>query len=219
MTKFILLSFVLLAAAFYEASGGAGFDPEATRVAAVEARQERDAARRAQAPKLAPELEPATEPPVVARAQPRPQTEETAQPVLQLVTFGAAAKSVSDPPQAPAPVAPAPLADLAGSALENEAPLTLSALETPAPQNSTAFAGSRTVASSQNAVRGQDIRAIKGTLVNLRSGPGTDYDVIDQLSQNTAVEVLTDTGNGWVELRPVEGGATGWIAAFLLTRG
>ena len=53
---------------------------------------------------------------------------------------------------------------------------------------------------------------VPGSMV--RTCPGS---IPSKLEQATEVEVLTDAGNGWVELRPVGGGATGWIAEFLLT--
>lgn len=53
----------------------------------------------------------------------------------------------------------------------------------------------------------------------MRSGPGTSYDVVTRFGRNTAVEVLEDSGTGWVRLRPAEGGPSGWIADFLLTGG
>jgi uncharacterized protein YgiM (DUF1202 family) len=83
----------------------------------------------------------------------------------------------------------------------------------------TTIRASSSDASAQSLADVRDIRTVKGERVNMRSGPGTDYDVVDQLAQSTRVEVLTDDGNGWVELRPVDGGPTGWIAAFLLSGG
>ena len=101
--------------------------------------------------------------------------------------------------------------------MENDNPLSLAALETtPTETSNTTFAGTRQVAASTETV---DIRVVKGDLVNMRSGPGTEYDVIDQLTQATEVEVLSSNGQGWVELRAVNGGSTGWIAEFLLTGG
>jgi uncharacterized protein YgiM (DUF1202 family) len=65
----------------------------------------------------------------------------------------------------------------------------------------------------------RDIRIVTGSLVNLRSGPGTNYEVVDQLARDTEVEVISDQGNGWVELRPVDGDITGWMSDSLLTKG
>lgn len=63
---------------------------------------------------------------------------------------------------------------------------------------------------------GDDIRRVTGTVVNMRSGPGTDYEVVAQLIEGDRAEVLIDDGTGWVQLR-LQGGQTGWMADFLLT--
>ena len=69
------------------------------------------------------------------------------------------------------------------------------------------------------AADGIDIRAVSGDRVNVRDGPGTNYSVVNQLVRGDKVEVLQDAGDGWVKLRPVDGGPVGWIASFLLTEG
>ncbi len=61
-----------------------------------------------------------------------------------------------------------------------------------------------------------DIRSIAGSNANMRSGPGTDYAALDQLSQGTQVEVL-DRRGAWVELRNMQTGQTGWMADWLIT--
>ena len=50
----------------------------------------------------------------------------------------------------------------------------------------------------------------------MRAGPGTDYDVLDKLTQGTEVAILFDNGDGWVELRVLDSGQQGWIADYLL---
>ena len=61
------------------------------------------------------------------------------------------------------------------------------------------------------------IRRVNGSRVNLRMGPGTDFGVVSSLTRDTAVEILSDDGTGWVELRDIETGLTGWMADRLLT--
>ncbi|WP_305971663.1 MULTISPECIES: SH3 domain-containing protein [unclassified Mameliella] len=60
----------------------------------------------------------------------------------------------------------------------------------------------------------RDLRIVTGTRVNLRDGPATSYDVITQLFEGDEVEVLDDTGDGWVRLRVLSGldEATGWMS-------
>jgi len=57
---------------------------------------------------------------------------------------------------------------------------------------------------------------VSGSRVNLRSGPSTGNGVIDSLVRGTVVEQLGDPGNGWVELRDVSTGVTGYMAARFL---
>lgn len=213
MKRFILLSFVFLGLGFYELSGGADFDPAANRTAQIEARQDRNATRLAALPATT-----ASTDVIVAATSASTQPEETTPQVtraaLNLVSF----ETVTQPANAPNELVKTERSAAAISELATEQELSLAALESaPTVGQSVAFAGNSRTASSVEATL--DIRTVKGTLVNMRSGPGTDYDVVDQLSQSTRVEILTDSGNGWVELRPLDGGATGWIAEFLLTGG
>lgn len=219
MNRFILLSFAFLGFGFYELSGGSGFDPETARSEAIEARQAREMVRLAalDAPVFTPSppTKPAT---TVAKASSTNDTIQVTRNSLDLVSIDA----IEDGQEAQASDVPS-LETTAVTVAETEEPketLSIAALENDVPSNDNfAFSGNKQVASSNGGQQQIDIRSIKGDLVNMRSGPGTDYDVVDQLAQATQVEVLTNSGNGWVELRPLEGGATGWIAEFLLTDG
>lgn len=229
MKRFIVLTFAFLGLAFYELSGGGGFDPDQAREMAIQARLERQSSRQSEIA--------AWQPPKIAvaengapRAEARAEVTEVTRIGLDLVSFTAATQKPQAAPDQEAvetvsvlPRAPrgerVPLSELAGLSATAAAPISIDALETETnPQQDNAFPGSRQIASSADITdTAPDIRSVKGTLVNMRSGPGTDYDVVDQLEQATEVEVLTDAGNGWVELRPLDGGTTGWIAEFLLT--
>lgn len=70
-----------------------------------------------------------------------------------------------------------------------------------------------------NSGLGGDIRTVSGNRVNVRGGPSTDFEIVNRLERGDAVEILEDTGNGWVRMRPVDGGAEGWMADFLLNAG
>ena len=63
-----------------------------------------------------------------------------------------------------------------------------------------------------------DLRQVTASRVNMRGGPGTIYPVVTQLLHDVAVEVLEDSGTGWLHLRVVEGEQTGWIAASLISK-
>jgi uncharacterized protein YgiM (DUF1202 family) len=62
-----------------------------------------------------------------------------------------------------------------------------------------------------------DLREVAGSRVNMRSGPGTGYDVLTSLAQGTEVEVIESDGAGWVKLRAVDEDIVGWMAEYLLT--
>lgn len=61
-----------------------------------------------------------------------------------------------------------------------------------------------------------DIREVTGTRVNMRDGPGTIYPVIQRLAIGQTVEVLGESGTGWLRLRIVEGQQVGWVSASLI---
>lgn len=62
-----------------------------------------------------------------------------------------------------------------------------------------------------------DIREITGLRVNMRDGPGTIYPVIARLQLGEKVEVLGDSGTGWLRLRGPDR-RLGWVAASLVSR-
>ena len=63
-----------------------------------------------------------------------------------------------------------------------------------------------------------DIRSVTSNRVNVRGGPSTSFDVVGKLVRGAEVEVLTDTGNGWVEMQSLDGSTIGWMADFLLSK-
>ncbi|WP_254447406.1 SH3 domain-containing protein [Ruegeria sp. HKCCA5426] len=64
----------------------------------------------------------------------------------------------------------------------------------------------------------KDIREIWGTRVNMRDGPGTIYPVIGKASIGQKVEVLSDSGTGWLRLRVLPEQQVGWISASLVRK-
>lgn len=63
-----------------------------------------------------------------------------------------------------------------------------------------------------------DIREISGTRVNMRDGPGTIYPVIARMVIGHKVEVLSESGTGWLRLRSLQGHQVGWVAASLVSK-
>ncbi|MFQ6546443.1 SH3 domain-containing protein [Aestuariibius sp. 2305UL40-4] len=62
-----------------------------------------------------------------------------------------------------------------------------------------------------------DLRAVAGSRVNMRAGPGTSHGVIATLSRGDAVEVIDTNGAGWLQLRAVDLDRVGWMAERLVT--
>ncbi|MEL6609817.1 MAG: SH3 domain-containing protein [Pseudomonadota bacterium] len=69
----------------------------------------------------------------------------------------------------------------------------------------------------QEVVATLDLREVTGNRVNMRNGPGTNFQVLTQLNRGDGAEVLQAPGNGWVKIRVVQNGRVGWMAERLLT--
>ncbi len=147
MTRFITLSFLLLAWGFYEASGGTEFGGAA----------EAEAATVIDAPAVAPRV-------------PQPRGE------------------------------PMPVVIVTRASTDFDAPI-LTAVPAPA--------------AAALAAPARDLRAVAGSRVNMRTGPGTQHGVLATLSRGARTEVLEEA-EGWARVR-AEDGRTGWMAARLLT--
>jgi hypothetical protein len=61
-----------------------------------------------------------------------------------------------------------------------------------------------------------DLRAVAGSRVNMREGPGTNYGVIDTLTGGTEAEVIEVNADGWARIRLIGTNQTGWMAERLL---
>lgn len=73
-----------------------------------------------------------------------------------------------------------------------------------------------TVAAAAPAADTQDILVVTGSRVNLRSGPSTGNAVVSSLSAGTRTVPLGDASNGWQEVRVLDTGVTGFMAARFL---
>jgi hypothetical protein len=213
MKRFILLSFVFMGLGFYELSGGADFDPESAREAAMMARADREGIDPATVTEV---LAAEVEMPKAERIDPGAVAPEVTRASLNLVTVD---EVLRDPTPVAQPPSPAPSETLSLQSLEVSEPETTpeAAPEQQIILPSIAFAGNTLQVSSATVGAPRDIRFVDGVSVNMRAGPGTEHSVVTQLDRNTQVEILQDTGSGWVQLRPLAGGPTGWVADFLLT--
>ncbi|WP_254445126.1 SH3 domain-containing protein [Ruegeria atlantica] len=64
----------------------------------------------------------------------------------------------------------------------------------------------------------KDIREISGTRVNMRDGPGTIYPIIGKATMGQQVEILSESGTGWLRLRVLPQQQVGWISASLVRK-
>lgn len=192
MGKFIIGTFAMMAWAFYALSGGYQFQPE-TQVASVATSQ----------PAMTAAL-PAGDvvPPRHVVADSRPAL--TAR--LPVADAGASMIQITPDTSATPVLASAsavPIFEGDQAAVNGIAPEFVS-LSAPAP--------AAVVSPDLNA-----LRAVSARSVNLREGPDTSFPVIDTLPQGTQAQVVEEDGAGWVRVRIVETGQTGWMADRLLT--
>ena len=58
---------------------------------------------------------------------------------------------------------------------------------------------------------------VTGSRVNLRAGPSTGQAVVTQLGLGDRAELLSNTADGWVQIRHVESGRIGYMSADFLS--
>lgn len=214
MVRFILVTFAFLAWVFYLMSGGADFDPDQARL---------DHASSDPLKASEPETERATDRSAEEAEVTRVSLDLTSvEDVLNGTEETPAASRLPQQEVRSEPV-------LAGQTEPDSIEIIPSLVENATPETETAELGAGfldlaspgAAASDGSAAFGTtaDIRVVTGTRVNVRGGPGTSYGVVSQLEQGDEVEVLDDSGTGWVRMRPADGGTVGWMADFLLTDG
>ncbi|MFX0540773.1 SH3 domain-containing protein [Roseovarius sp. S4756] len=215
MWRFILVSFAFLGLAFYEASGGADYAPAPTSLQVAMKGKPLFAVPR-EAPTALAEAETAPEPKLAKSAAqksvfPKPVTiEERTQkmfaglsgiPEDQRGGFDITLASASQPLNG-------------GDAIE---PRAIDAVGTFNVESLVSDVRSIPIDQAVVSTRGSaDVRSVAGDIANMRSGPGTNFDKVDQLTRGTDVEVLGRRG-AWVELRDLDTGRTGWMADWLVT--
>lgn len=203
MVRFILVTFVFLAFAFYQMSGGTDFDPEETRLARIEAPTEIK--------------QQSLETPVVVQADTL-TSENVTRVALSLTSVDDVEPETGALRTIPAKATPEAdeIANTNGVS-EEEPTVILPSLIVDRPVITRVDFGSDTENDTTSV--NFDVRSVTGTSVNVRGGPGTDFSVVNRLTRGDQVEILQDPGNGWVQMRPVDGGAEGWMADFLLSNG
>lgn len=212
MSRFVVVSFAFLGWAFYELSGGADFQPperptpiakaqpatrnaEPTQIAAVSPQPEK--------PILSKRIKRTFPTPQEQRAQQQALAKEAAAARRDVLSRGlAGGLELFQPQISTAGITVASLADT---------DVQLVSLTEPAP--TTPVVENATYESPQ-----PDLRKVTGTRVNMRNGPGTTYPIIQRLTLGNEVEVLSDSGTGWLRLRSIDQQHVGWIAASLISK-
>ena len=202
MTRVIIITFAMLGWSFYVMSGGPDFEPRGTRAeqpvrVASTPEPKPIPAPTSRAEELVTNVATRT---VSERVQPEPKVEEDAAVVL--------AQAATDP-----------LSQFSAFD-ENGASFTLASLEDGAAGLLQVEAEVRDDATpvSQVVEPEKDIREISGTRVNMRDGPGTIYPVIAKARLGQRVEVLSESGTGWLRLRLLPNQSVGWISASLVRK-
>ena len=213
MRRFIVISFIFMGWAFYHLSGGSNFDPETTRASRIDNPETVETAvlQSSAVAELAAEPEIEAEPielelssveDVVVPPRPRLSTTPARIQARQTAeTLEQAALEVEEEE--------IPQEIILPSLIEGAVPSEGSVTPVDFSQDTATI----------NPNSGGERRTVSGNRVNVRGGPGTDFQVVNRLVRGDEVEILEDPGNGWVRLRPVEGGPVGWMADFLLTQG
>ncbi len=208
VARFILVTFGFLGWAFYELSGGSDFDGEALRLSRIETQDLSPVA-----PEKARTLLASVD---TSQAQ---QSDDVTRSALNLTTT----KNIITPK--PTVVATQAVATATSANVVEASLVTGEAFIDDLTAEPTIILPSLVAGLNPSAVQplqevnDSDIRSVTGNRVNVRGGPGKDYSVVNSLTRGTEVEVLQDPGDGWVKLRPVDGGPVGWMADFLLTQG
>ena len=218
--RYIIVAFFFLGLVFYEMSGGADFDPEATRMSRIETPLPVDQEK---LETVFSDADPALPENVTRVALNLNAVQDVVRPARKTpIDRGSAFTSLGTPQ---IPLSEDPPTEFLPSLIGNDSsdgdtmiigstigtvgfndnePAALPVLEPQQPEFSD---------------EALDIRSVSGDSVNVRGGPGTNYAVVNRLILGDEVEVLQDSGDGWVQLRPLNGSPIGWMASFLLSEG
>ncbi|WP_254428538.1 MULTISPECIES: SH3 domain-containing protein [Ruegeria] len=199
MTRLVVFTFAALGWCFYVMSGGPDFEPRGLR--AEQPARIATAPTQTIAPAQAEELvtNVAVRAPT-ARVQPKPAVEEVVEFVADDATLGSFSTITVFADQ-DANITLASLEDGVAGLRQITDDVQEDVAETPAiPEPE------------------KDIREISGTRVNMRDGPGTIYPIVGKATIGQKVEVLSESGTGWLRLRVLPQQQVGWISASLVRK-
>lgn len=213
MKSYVAIMFVFLAVAFYQLSGGADYAPQAgsLQVEMAKARAER-AVQFAETPRI--QL-PQRTAPTTRTATPAVVTRSTMAVDLTAQRVPAQTPTTSAVPDVPDPTVIDAQQRLESYSLARLSPAQVTRAVDAAPAQDQTQALTAAVNAALNAT--DDIRSVQKSRVNMRMGPGTDYDVLTKLDAGMRVNVLETTGTGWVKLRVIDAGRIGWMAETLIS--
>lgn len=237
MKRFILVTFLFLVWGFWELSGGTDFTPmerESVATGPDADPQQAQTAAAGEATGTSASAETDTSAPAAEAAEPA----QAAEPVQAQAADTAPEPTSAEPSEAAPGTATDDLAAQVAAALNQAqdqidqaeaqlAPAETAPIET-APAADPAAAPAEATQAEQPATEATEVAAqpapdrpnlqvVDATRVNMRSGPSTDYRVLDQLLQGTTVDVLENGPDGWVRLRVVDTGIEGWMSGEFLT--
>lgn len=200
MTRLIVITFAALGWCFYVVSGGPDFEPRGLR----SDQPERVASVRTPSPTALASAEElvtnVTARTPTARVQPTPVSEDIVEVVAEAANLGSfSGLSVFD---------------------DQSANITLASLEDGVAglQQITDEVQEDIVATPAIPEPQKDIREVSGTRVNMRDGPGTIYPIVGKATIGQKVEVLSDSGTGWLRLRVLPQQQVGWISSSLIRK-
>ncbi len=212
MARFILLTFGVLACAWYYLSGGSDFQPASSaKMAQADVDAKAPGADLTPVERVMPsasfEAEDVAIVPVTLTANSTftPAVRKTVQQTSEV----AAVAATADQAPAPSPASPKVVASVE--------PVAKPVLDQ-APVEAVSLISRRieAVVAPENAPY-RDVRYVTGTRVNVRSGPGTGYSVVAKMFEGDEVEVIDMDGAGWIKIRMSETNRVGWMADWLVT--
>ncbi|MEQ9260129.1 MAG: SH3 domain-containing protein [Roseovarius sp.] len=206
MWRLVVVSFLALGWAFYELSGGSEYEPVENSIQAQArlAPEERMTQGATAGQSAEEERTRRTVAEVEATMDRMGQAEEDTEELT--TTLASVRRDVASIIQSEAD---RPKAEL----LQLELPETIA--KPPSGSNSDIDAAIA-AAMGEVIVEPGQVRWVKETMVDLRSGPGLTFDKVTQVTKGTEVAVLEDPGHGWVNVRVMDGYQTGWVAEWLL---
>ncbi|MGY3438652.1 MULTISPECIES: SH3 domain-containing protein [unclassified Marinovum] len=234
MKTYIWLTFAFLGWGYYEASGGADFQPGNANAASNEVVAEASEIRPAAPARIALASDRSTRPgstehqlEAALLVALRNSSSDAIQPQtlsnagnIQTVAFRAESDTVAKTPRGPRHIrvsaeVDAPSEDMFAAVTESAPEATPRPRLRPANLETAQATTVVPTISTSGLVEDQTMTKVVSR-ANLRLGPGTNFPVLDTLSGGSEVRVLRRTNDGWIKLKSSENGRIGWMADFLV---